>query len=512
MYMLELAQQETGGRLPRSFALGVLRALRGKCRTLLLIALVTLEAMVGSPECAAQTRRALLIGINIYHGVASDEAVVDTSDSAAQAAGAHDSVAGSARTQRRALVGDLSAAVNDAMAMQALLHGRYHFRSDNTRLLTDAGATRAGILTAIDELIAASQQGDIVVFFYAGHGSQRVNSKAPPTFRDQTLVPADANAGAFDIRNKELGRAFGKLLDKGVVLTLIFDSCHSGAITRGGVRTATRERWADLDPRDAADPADFTPPERRGALVLSATQEYGSADEVSYPEPHGVFTSALLTVLRTARTKEPAIRVFQRVKAAMQAAGHDQEPVLAASAERQRAGLFGGGDGVEDRTTVAVLSVDNMGQVILQGGTAIGLAKNTELRQLDTRAGQAVVRLSVTEVPGLTRSNAVIVAGRREDLASGDLFEVVAWAGQDAPILRVWMPEAVGGPAAARAIARFSQLRTSPAVRWLDDPTNDTVQGAQTFTILWEQGRWRVQPPFGEPLELGTPPSAASVL
>ena len=87
---------------------------------------------------------------------------------------------------------------------------------------------------AIKQLSDESRPGDVVIFYYAGHGAQRVNSLSREANRlDQTIVPSDANAGVFDLRDKELARAFNPLMDKGVSLTLIFDSCHSGSIMRG---------------------------------------------------------------------------------------------------------------------------------------------------------------------------------------------------------------------------------------------------------------------------------------
>ena len=50
---------------------------------------------------------------------------------------------------------------------------------------------------------------------------------------DETIVPADAASGAFDIRDKEIARLCNQVVDKGILLTAIFDSCHSGSIARG---------------------------------------------------------------------------------------------------------------------------------------------------------------------------------------------------------------------------------------------------------------------------------------
>ena len=87
-------------------------------------------------------------------------------------------------------------------------------------------------------LVEQPQKGDTVVLYVAGHGSLRVNSKSnkqtfdlggKPTPLDNTIVPADAYLGTEDIRDREMARIFNKALDKGIHLTAIFDTCHSGA-------------------------------------------------------------------------------------------------------------------------------------------------------------------------------------------------------------------------------------------------------------------------------------------
>ena len=91
-------------------------------------------------------------------------------------------------------------------------------------------------------LVDLPQRGDTVVFYYAGHGSLRLNSQGnklslmvngKEVHADSTLVPADAWTGGYDVRDREMTRIFNAALDKGVKLTVILDSCHSGAFTRG---------------------------------------------------------------------------------------------------------------------------------------------------------------------------------------------------------------------------------------------------------------------------------------
>ena len=90
-------------------------------------------------DASAQTRRALLIGINEY------------------------------QTEE---FQDLRGAVNDVVAMREILISKYNFPESNITVLTDSDATRQNILDAMDDLVGDSTADDMVYVHYSGHGSQ----------------------------------------------------------------------------------------------------------------------------------------------------------------------------------------------------------------------------------------------------------------------------------------------------------------------------------------------------
>ena len=435
-----------------------------------------------SRDVAAQTRRALLIGINHYERFAPPGVQLEV---------------GVGPSGRDLITEPLDGSVNDAEAMRDLLRDRFNFDPAHIRLIEDTAATREHIIGAIQQLVADAQPGDVVVFYYAGHGSQRVNSGSKPTGYDQTIVPADANTGVFDIRNKELARLFGPLLQKGVTLTLIFDSCHSGGITRGP-QARYNQRWAALDPRDAAD--SVTPPalEDGGALVLSAAQDDETAAETPRDNadalPHGVFTSALLSVLRSASPAEPATRINQQVKAMMQSTGQKQEPVLAGRQRMQQPLLGGGAGGAAlGVTTVAVLRPNGPGRVDLQSGLAVGLRVGAELVPFGHRGDSAAVRLRVTEVRGLSESVAMVIRGSADSIRyrPPELFEIDKWAPGPAAGLRVWMPAAgLEQSALAQLTTAFAELRTAGNIEWVEDPTDVPPDSIPLAVLQRGGGGW----------------------
>ncbi len=115
---------------------------------------------------------------------------------------------------------------------------------------------------------------------------------------------------AEDIRDREMARIFNKALDKGIRLTAIFDTCHSGGTARGAeVGPRTVARMLAYDPRDIAEAPDvnsdgtpvIAPEDRKdnAALVLAATQVDQKAKELpDASPPHGVFTMALIDALQ----------------------------------------------------------------------------------------------------------------------------------------------------------------------------------------------------------------------
>jgi hypothetical protein len=491
-------------------------------RRVLAAALAAALSLTVAGSAAAQARRALVIGIDTYRypdaqlapwRAAADRSVAAWRARAGFATGGS-TRADSAAAETRARIPNLDGSANDAQGMAAMLRsGKYGFT--DVRLLRNADATRDGILAAIEQLIADAQRGDVVVFYYAGHGSQRVNSLADVKLNrlDQTIVPADANAGQFDIRNTELAALFDRLLDKGVQLTLIFDSCHSGSITRGETAPAKR-RWAAADPRDARDSVRPPPPESlpHGALFLAAAEDFQSAQETvdrTDQQPHGAFTSALLRVMRQVPASEPATQVFARVRALLQQDDRPQNPVLRGIGDDPRRPLFGRVQGtLAGAMTVAVQRVDG-DTVLLQGGLELGFGTGTELTLADT-AKRKGARIRVVAA-GLGGSKAVAVApsARADAVHSGDLMVVQRWVGPDRPSLRLWIPAAVSPPTLAAAAKQFAALRTSTRVEWVDDPSALPDDGRPLYVIRYEATGWRLQSPAGEPLALAAATASA---
>jgi hypothetical protein len=393
----------------------------------------------------AKTSRALFIGINQYKAP-------------------KDSVLRSPR----ALWNNLGGCVNDAEAMRDIAVTRYGFLPANITILLNAEASRARIIAEIKNLIARSEKGDVVFIFYAGHGSQMKNSlSVEKDKKDETIVPADAWKGVADIRDKELSSFFNQLIDKGVLLTVIFDSCHSGSVGRGQLYDIPGVRYIEENPTDAKDPSDPARPEDRGALIISAAQDDEFAKEVKDEHNllHGAFTLSLLKAFQQTPVDAPAEEVYNSALAIMKFLGKTQQPVLAGNEQRKNQTLFGLPKGsLKNRFSVPVSKI-NAGVIELMGGYALGLSPNVTLRSL---TGSDTIR--ITEMVGVNRSLAKIISKKKPTLTPGTLFEAITWTSSSAPALKIYIPsESLTNEEISQTLKTIQGLRATNKFKLVND-------------------------------------------
>jgi hypothetical protein len=486
-----------------------------------------LTCLLAGTLTAAQTQRALLIGINTYQPAGT------TADHPAGC------------IYGRCELGtfeNLDGSVNDAQAMADLLTSpKFGFPATNVALLTNPApphpspgvvllsadqTTHDGILAAMQKyLVDVPQKGDTVVFYDASHGSLRVNSKGNKltvlvngqyVHADSTMVPSDAYKGGYDVRDREMTRIFNAALDKGVHLTVIFDSCHSGGISRG-IGPVYRERALAFDPRDINEAPETLPngqprpaPTQRTdnpALVFSAAQQDQTAKEMpAGTEPHGAFTAALLQALQAMPADTPASVVYERVKAVLEGGNvPDQEPDLDATAERRDQPLFGGVAAKSDKVRAAALATNDDGTVSLDIGRASGLGVGSEFTATMPNSAGQTVQLRISSMDGLARSSAQIVSPAGAKVAPGDLFELSKWIPADNPPLLVWLwPSNLSQDQVDAAAA---QVHASGAAL-----VSDPAEQQWTHVLSWDGTNWTLQQAGStNSITLGAPLSADAI-
>lgn len=396
----------------------------------------------------AQKKHALIIGINTYKPA---NAIISSSKAA--------------RNWR-----NLDGCVNDANAIKDMVMAKYAFAATDIKTLFNEEAGRDAIISQLKNLVQSAQKGDVVFIYYAGHGSQVKNSlSAELDKKDETIVPADAwKEGVDDIRDKELSAFFNQLLDKGVLLTVIFDSCNSGSIGRGDnfLNDPPKSRYietADYDAKDATLPEK---PESRGALIISAAQDFEFAKEQADENniAHGAFTLALLRAMQQLSVDASVLDIFNSLTGIMKFYGKTQEPVLAANESRKQGTLFALPKGsLKNKLTVAMGRAESRG-VELNGGYAFGLAKGIKLVSLSGKD-----TIEITEMRGANKSLAKSLNGNHRDLPAGTLFEVINWASANAPALKVYLGSALPDAAMAGFTKAVAGLRDDKNINWITD-------------------------------------------
>ena len=197
---------------------------------------------------------------------------------------------------------------NDARRVYDLLTGKngYGFPKENVCLLLDEDATTARFKEVFEKaLVERATENDVVVFYFAGHGSQaRDRNGDEPDEWDETLMFHDARTpGVGDLVDDELNGMLARLGSKTRNITSILDSCNSGTADRGPSAGTFVARFQPPDETGETErtiavagegATGWVPETISGMVVLSAATDGTSALERG---GQGLFTDALLEVL-----------------------------------------------------------------------------------------------------------------------------------------------------------------------------------------------------------------------
>jgi len=255
----------------------------------------------------ARRRLALLVGINRY-----SEQVVGT-------------VAG----QRVALSG----ALTDVELQRQLLIQRFGFAPADVVTLTDAAATRQGILDAVRyHLVDQAQAQDLVVLHFSGYGSRVKTAQSADVFNAWVPVDGDLPSPQRPQINDLLEHDLLALLQHLATqrLTTIIDA---------GTTRLGKERWGTLRPRSrplvatgeivTAIPSDPTLLRWPGLMLRGGANGYLVLERDWPGFSAGVFTYALTQLLWEANPPLSTQVLVRRATAQLQQwTGPNQKPVV----------------------------------------------------------------------------------------------------------------------------------------------------------------------------------------
>ncbi|MEG4227312.1 caspase family protein [Microcoleus sp. N9_B2] len=226
----------------------------------------------------------------------------------------------------------------------------------------DPEPTYANIVAQFKAITELAQAGEQVYIHYSGHGGRTTTIYPEVKGNDQLdegIVPMDiGNESGRYLRDVELATLLKRMTDKGLVVTFVLDSCHSGEATRGddvAIRgigetdTARRdseslvasrqeliENWQALTDGTAAS---NTPgrwlPQSRDYVLLAACRpsEYAYEYAVSGKERHGALTYWMIDTLTSSPSGLTYKTLHDRVSAKIQSK-FPQMPMLVGESDR----------------------------------------------------------------------------------------------------------------------------------------------------------------------------------
>ncbi|MGI8501610.1 MAG: caspase family protein [Hassallia sp.] len=261
--------------------------------------------------------------------------------------------------------------------------------------------TYENIVAKFHAITEIAQKDDQVYIHYSGHGGRaktiypELKGAGQP---DEALVPMDiAKTNERYLRDVEIAKLLKNMVNKGLIVTVVFDSCHSGGTTRGDTAirglegepdTTSRptdslvasreeliENWLELTGGTGrkANAGDWLP-ESRDYVLLAACRpsEYAFESVFNGNESNGALTYWILDTLNSPSPDLTYKSLYDRVYAKVQSQFQTQTPMLFGEGERQ---VFGRSY-ADVHYTVNVLKVDTgRNRVQLDAGSAQGLGE-----------------------------------------------------------------------------------------------------------------------------------------
>jgi Caspase domain len=266
----------------------------------------------------------------------------------------------------------------------------------------DREPTYENIINAFKEITETAHSGEQVYIHYSGHGG-RATTIYPfkQEQNDESIVPmdiGDTEEGRY-LRDVEMTTLLKRMIDKGLIVTMVLDSCHSGGATRGDAeirsagQTDTAQRsskslvaepeeleqnWLDLTRNRAIGVAGL--PLAREYVLIAACRPNEYAYEYAVnggTERNGALTYWMIDTLTSVATSGQPLTyklLHDRINAQIQSKFPQQMPMILGESDR----LVFGRDRWSTPFTVALIKVDATGsQVTLNAGQAQGLSNGT---------------------------------------------------------------------------------------------------------------------------------------
>jgi hypothetical protein len=258
------------------------------------------------------------------------------------------------------------------------------------------------IVNAFKEITATAGSGEQVYIHYSGHGGRALT--VYPELKgegldDESIVPVDVgSSGNRYLRDVEIATLVKRLTDKGCIVTVIFDSCHSGGATRGdcairgsqndGIDDAPRSQDSLVASREEllnnwriltqTDPEISTGwlPKTEDYVFLAACRpsEYAYEYAVNGGKRNGALTYWMIDTLNSSTSELTYRLLYNRVKGMVQSKFPQQLPMLTGNSDRL---VFGNKKEFLPYAVNVIKVSESQQEITLEAGLAQGLSQGT---------------------------------------------------------------------------------------------------------------------------------------
>lgn len=244
----------------------------------------------------------------------------------------------------------LDGCVADARMMAEVLEQRFRFEKANITLMLNEAARRDAVLSELDQLVDLTESDDVAFIFYAGHGSQSINSDdTESSGYDSTFNVSDDPRE--DILDDEIAARLAALGGKSPHTVMVVDACNSGTLARSA-DVGPKERWSPPISRAELPEAARQLQQARGTSRSAATPTYvlftacrdgEIAQETvipgDVPSHHGAMSFALVHELQRAVAGDTWRELFDRVARKVTSVHKEQHPQIDGNIDREVFGL-----------------------------------------------------------------------------------------------------------------------------------------------------------------------------
>jgi hypothetical protein len=223
-------------------------------------------------------------------------------------------------------------------------------RRDGLSAAAEDRPTYGNIVHVLGSISTYTKRGDLVYIHYSGYGA-RATTVFPQlkenTSLDKALVPSDIASGGQYLRDLELAILLERMVDAGLVVTVVLDCCHSRGVVRSGGGGRVRgiaQVYRSVLPEDLPksiheikhmvtpdwlqQPRDFT-------MFAACLKDQNAREGLFHGRSHGVFTYWLLDTLRHSPSSTASSEMlYRRVCAQVQNEYADQMPFLVGNSDR----------------------------------------------------------------------------------------------------------------------------------------------------------------------------------